>query len=99
MSQFLDIINSPDDLKKLTEEELAVLAPNSPVLIGTVAKTGGHLASNPVVWFTLALHYCFNSPFDKIIWDVGHRRILIDWPPCAFHTAAASRVMWLPETV
>jgi len=75
MSQFLNTINSPDDLKKLKEEELAVLAAEiRQFLIGTVAKTGGHLASNlGCVELTLALHYCFNSPFDKIIWDVGHQ--------------------------
>jgi len=75
MSQFLNTINSPGDLKKLKEEELAVLAVEiRQFLIETVAKTGGHLASNlGCVELTLALHYCFNSPFDKIIWDVGHQ--------------------------
>jgi 1-deoxy-D-xylulose-5-phosphate synthase len=75
MSQFLKTINSPDDLKKLQEEELTVLAAEiRRFLIETVAKTGGHLASNlGCVELTLALHYCFNSPFDKIIWDVGHQ--------------------------
>jgi 1-deoxy-D-xylulose-5-phosphate synthase len=75
MHQLLDTINSPSDLKKLREEELSVLAAEiREFLIETVAKTGGHLASNlGCVELTLALHYCFNSPFDKIIWDVGHQ--------------------------
>ena len=75
MSQFLHTINSPGDLKKLSEGDLLLLAAEiREFLIETVAKTGGHLASNlGCVELTLALHYCFNSPFDKIIWDVGHQ--------------------------
>ncbi len=75
MQQILNTINSPCDLKKLKEEELVLLASEiREFLIQTVAKTGGHLASNlGCVELTLALHYCFNSPVDKIIWDVGHQ--------------------------
>jgi 1-deoxy-D-xylulose-5-phosphate synthase len=75
MYQLLNTINSPCDLKKLKEDELPVLAAEiREFLIETVAKTGGHLASNlGCVELTLALHYCFDSPSDKIIWDVGHQ--------------------------
>ncbi|HEY6838877.1 MAG TPA: 1-deoxy-D-xylulose-5-phosphate synthase [Geobacteraceae bacterium] len=75
MSKLLDTINSPADLKKLGEEELIALAAEvREFLLQTVSKTGGHLASNlGCVELTLALHYCFDSPADKIIWDVGHQ--------------------------
>ncbi len=75
MHKYLDTINSPDELKKLKESELPQLASEiREFIIETVAKTGGHLASNlGSVELTLALHYCFNSPVDKFIWDVGHQ--------------------------
>jgi len=75
MPKLLDKINSPEDLKKLKTEELITLAAElRQVVLETVAKTGGHLASNlGCVELTLALHYCFNSPQDRIIWDVGHQ--------------------------
>jgi 1-deoxy-D-xylulose-5-phosphate synthase len=75
MPKLLDKINGPDDLKKLKTEELITLAAElREVVLETVAKTGGHLASNlGCVELTLALHYCFNSPQDHIIWDVGHQ--------------------------
>lgn len=72
---FLDRINSPSDLKKLNFEELNRLADElRETIIATVASNGGHLASSlGVIELTLALHYVFNSPEDKIIWDVGHQ--------------------------
>ncbi len=75
MYKLLEKINSPADLKKLTEEELGTLAAEvRQFLLETVAVTGGHLASNlGCVELTLALHYCFDSPQDRIIWDVGHQ--------------------------
>ncbi len=75
MANFLDKVNSPDDVKKLSLEELNELAAEIRMfLIETVSKTGGHLASNlGVVELTLALHRVFNSPVDKIVWDVGHQ--------------------------
>src|SRR5512147_54373 len=75
MRKYLDTINSPDDLKILNETELPQLASEiREFIIETVAKTGGHLASNlGSVELTLALHYCFESPVDKFIWDVGHQ--------------------------
>ncbi|MGI6249386.1 MAG: 1-deoxy-D-xylulose-5-phosphate synthase [Acutalibacteraceae bacterium] len=68
-------IKSPKDLKRLDEKELPVLAEEiRSVLVETVSKTGGHLASNlGVVELTLALHRVFNSPIDHIIWDVSHQ--------------------------
>ena len=70
-----DNIDSPDDLKKLRVSELETLADEiRGILLGTVSKTGGHLASNlGVVELTIALHYVFDAPEDKIIWDVGHQ--------------------------
>ncbi|MCM2356787.1 MAG: 1-deoxy-D-xylulose-5-phosphate synthase [Geobacteraceae bacterium] len=75
MSKHLNTINSPADLKQLKEEELIQLAEEvRRFLLETVSRTGGHLASNlGCVELTLALHYCFNSPQDRIIWDVGHQ--------------------------
>ena len=75
MSKLLDNINSPADLKKLTRPELKQLAAElRQELVTTVTTTGGHLASNlGVVELTLALHRVFDSPRDKIIWDVGHQ--------------------------
>ena len=72
---FLEKINSPEDLKKLNTVELARLAEEiRPYIIKVVSRTGGHLSSNlGVVELTIALHYVFDAPNDKIIWDVGHQ--------------------------
>lgn len=71
----LDKVNNIDDLKKLDKSELPNLASDiRAFLIENVSKTGGHLAPNlGVVELTIALHYVFNSPADKIIFDVGHQ--------------------------
>lgn len=71
----LETINSPADLKKLPIEKLPQLASEiRDFMIEVVSHTGGHLApSLGTVELTLALHYCFNSPEDKLIWDVGHQ--------------------------
>ncbi len=71
----LETIDSPSDLKKLKPEQLPVLAAEiRKFLLETVSATGGHLGSNlGTVELSIALHYCFNSPSDKIIWDVGHQ--------------------------
>lgn len=75
MAEILDEIRSPEDLKKLSPEKLPFLADEVRALIlEVVSKNGGHLASNlGVVELTIALHYVFDSPKDKIIWDVGHQ--------------------------
>lgn len=71
----LDKINSPQDLKKLSIDELEKLKSEiREELLETVSKTGGHLAANlGVVELTIALHRVFESPKDKLIWDVGHQ--------------------------
>lgn len=68
-------INDPQDLKSLSTEELKTLAEEiRRFLIDKLTVTGGHLGSNlGVVELTLALHYCYNSPKDKMIYDVGHQ--------------------------
>ena len=72
---YLDKIDSPEDLKRLQRLELPKLAREiREVIIKTVSKTGGHLApSLGVVELTIALHYVFDLNKDKIIWDVGHQ--------------------------
>lgn len=71
----LDRIDQPADLRRLSPDELTQLAAEiRDVLVHTVSRTGGHLASNlGVVELTLALHLAFDSPKDQIIWDVGHQ--------------------------
>ncbi len=71
----LESINSPQDLKKLDPARLPDLAEEvRQFLLETVSTTGGHLGSNlGTVELAIALHYCFDSPKDKIIWDVGHQ--------------------------
>jgi 1-deoxy-D-xylulose-5-phosphate synthase len=71
----LERINSPDDLRKLEASELTTLAEElRQFLIASVSQTGGHLASGlGVVELTIALHYVFNTPDDRLIWDVGHQ--------------------------
>ena len=73
--ELLSKIKSPSDLKKLDEKQLPLLAEEvRDTIISTVSDNGGHLASNlGVVELSIALHKVFNSPDDKIIWDVGHQ--------------------------
>ncbi|MCG8542019.1 MAG: 1-deoxy-D-xylulose-5-phosphate synthase [Clostridia bacterium] len=75
MDKLIDNINSPKDLKKLNYDELVKLSKEiRKLLLDSVSKTGGHLASNlGIVELTVAIHKVFNSPKDKIIWDVGHQ--------------------------
>ena len=72
---YLEEINSPIDLKKLTTEELKILSSEiREFLINNVSNTGGHLGSNlGVVDLTIVLHYLFSSPIDAFIFDVGHQ--------------------------
>ena len=71
----LENISSPSDIKQLSQKELKLLASQiREKIIQTVAKNGGHLASNlGVVELTIALHRVFESPDDAIIWDVSHQ--------------------------
>lgn len=73
--KILPKINSPDDLKQLSIRELEILASEiREFIIDTISKVGGHLgASLGVVELTLAVHYVFDTPKDKIIWDTGHQ--------------------------
>lgn len=75
MSELLSKINSPADLRKLTVEQLPKLAQEiREEIIAVVAENGGHLApSLGVVELTIALHYVFDTPADRIVWDVGHQ--------------------------
>ena len=75
MATLLQSINGPEDLKGLDHKELEQLAQEiRREILAVVSKNGGHLASNlGVVELTLALHSVYDSPRDKIIWDVGHQ--------------------------
>ncbi|VAW36397.1 1-deoxy-D-xylulose 5-phosphate synthase [hydrothermal vent metagenome] len=87
----LDTIDSPADLRQLEQKDLVILAEEiRKEIIHTVSQTGGHLApSLGVVELTLALHYVFDTPKDKLIWDVGHQSYahkLITGRRARFHT-------------
>ena len=71
----LDTLDAPADLRALAPAELPKLAAElRQFLVESVARTGGHLASNlGTVELTLALHYVFDTPADRIVWDVGHQ--------------------------
>lgn len=71
----LEKIDSPKDLKKLSRSDLPVLAKEiRQIIVDVVSKNGGHLASSlGAVELAIAVHYVFNTPVDKIIWDVGHQ--------------------------
>ncbi|HWJ93791.1 MAG TPA: 1-deoxy-D-xylulose-5-phosphate synthase [Telluria sp.] len=73
--KLLETINDPADLRKLSRTQLTPLAHElRGFLLDSVSKTGGHLSSNlGTVELTIALHYVFNTPHDRIVWDVGHQ--------------------------
>ena len=75
MPNLLQTINSPADLRAVPRHQLPALADElRSYLLHSVAKTGGHLSSNlGTVELTVALHYVFNTPHDRIVWDVGHQ--------------------------
>jgi 1-deoxy-D-xylulose-5-phosphate synthase len=75
MPNLLQTINSPSDLRALPRQQLPALADElRSFVLNSVAKTGGHLSSNlGTVELTVALHYVFNTPRDRIVWDVGHQ--------------------------
>jgi len=75
MSELLNTVNDPADLRKLPRLELKTLAAElREFVIQSVSKTGGHLSSNlGTVELTVALHKVFNTPDDRIVWDVGHQ--------------------------
>jgi 1-deoxy-D-xylulose-5-phosphate synthase len=73
--KLLETIHSPADVRKLARTQLTPLAHElRSYLLDSVSKTGGHLSSNlGTVELTVALHYVFNTPHDRIVWDVGHQ--------------------------
>ena len=73
--KYLDNVNFPSDIKNLSLSELKELAAEvRQEMIDAVSETGGHLGAGlGVVELTVALHYVFNTPNDKLIWDVGHQ--------------------------
>jgi len=75
MTSLLSCIQSPTDLRTLERSQLKVLAAElRSFLIQSVSQTGGHLSSNlGVVELTIALHYIYNTPDDRLVWDVGHQ--------------------------
>lgn len=75
MYPLLDTINSPAQLRELARKELPKFAEElRHFLVESVSKTGGHLSSNlGTVELTIALHYVFNTPDDRLVWDVGHQ--------------------------
>lgn len=74
-SPLLDLIDSPQDLRRLDKKQLPRLAGElRTFLLESVGQTGGHFASNlGAVELTIALHYVYNTPEDKLVWDVGHQ--------------------------
>jgi 1-deoxy-D-xylulose-5-phosphate synthase len=75
MYSLLESINNPEALRQLERKQLPQLAEElRAFLVESVSKTGGHLSSNlGTVELTIALHYVFNTPADKLVWDVGHQ--------------------------
>jgi 1-deoxy-D-xylulose-5-phosphate synthase len=75
MVSLLETINDPADLRKLPRAQLNTVADElRAFLLDSVARTGGHLSSNlGTVELTIALHYVFNTPYDRLVWDVGHQ--------------------------
>jgi 1-deoxy-D-xylulose-5-phosphate synthase len=75
MTPLLDTIHLPSDLRALSRQQLPQLATElREFLVDTVSKTGGHFASNlGSIELTIALHYVFNTPDDRLVWDVGHQ--------------------------
>lgn len=75
MTTILETINSPADLKKLSMPELKQLANElRTFIIDNVSKTGGHLSSSlGTVELAIAIHYVFDTPEDRLVWDVGHQ--------------------------
>ena len=75
ISEFLNGINSPEDLRKLDKNQMPLVADElREFLLYTVGKTGGHFGAGlGVIELTLALHYAFETPHDRLVWDVGHQ--------------------------
>ena len=92
----LDAINTPKDIKELNVSQLASLAEEMEIIIRTISKTGGHLSSNlGIVELTLALHYVFDTPAHRIVWDAGHQcythKIITELKGALLHHQTAGR--------
>jgi 1-deoxy-D-xylulose-5-phosphate synthase len=74
-ANLLQTIDSPADLRRLSRDQLGAVAKQlRDYVLHTVSQTGGHLGSNlGTVELTVALHYVFNTPYDRLVWDVGHQ--------------------------
>ena len=79
MSRLIDNINYPSDLRKLKSSQLKQVSEElRNELIEVVSETGGHLGAGlGVIELTVALHYVFNTPKDKLVWDVSHQCYLV----------------------
>ena len=75
MTELLHAINTPEDLRRLSRAQLKPLAHElRAFLLNSGANTGGHLSSNlGTVELAIAIHYVFNTPHDRVVWDVGHQ--------------------------
>ena len=102
MYPLLESIDSPADLRKLDRSQLRDLARElRAFLLHSVAQTGGHLSSNlGTVELTVALHYVFDTPDDRIVWDVGHQtyahKILTGRREAMAQAAPVGRAVRLP---
>lgn len=76
--KLLKNINSPDDLKDMTMDQLVALSSElREFIIDQLSHNPGHFASSlGTVELTVALHYLYNTPFDRLVWDVGHQPIV-----------------------
>src|SRR3954452_10317338 len=75
MPSLLETIASPADLRRLPRSQLPAVADElRAFVLDSVSRTGGHLSSNlGTIELTIALHYGFNTPYDRLVWDVGHQ--------------------------
>jgi deoxyxylulose-5-phosphate synthase len=101
MSRYLEMVDSPMHVKKLTLEQLQQLAGEIwHELISVLANNGGHVGPNlGVVELTLALHRVFNTPKDKFLWDVSHQiyvHKLLTGRKGRLHNSLHRRAEWLP---
>ena len=86
MTRLLDVIDTPKDLRRLSVAELSTLATEvREEVISIVSEAGGHFASTlGAVELTLALHYVFDTPEDRIVWDTGHQTYAHNDPAGAY---------------
>ena len=96
MTKLLDSINGPQDLKGLSMEELEHgRAGSAQEVVDTITAVGGHFASNlGAVELTVALHAVFDSPWDKIVWDVGPPGVSAQDPDRAARTGWTRSASW-----